>query len=300
MNSSKENPLVTYILLSYNHRRFLQSALESILNQNYSPIEIIVIDDGSTDGSLDLLRELNKDGKFRLIEKSNGGVVSSVNLGVPLASGEFIVLHASDDISHPLRTNVQIQLLLNNPDLGFTAGGIQKISENGVLLEPYKVKGESLYNFEDFCLKDASVPAVSCMYRADAIKKALPLNEKLVFEDLQLYWKVTELWGPCLYSDPIPLVDYRIVSNSLGRADKVKLFHNQLAMLESYSGRPWYKKKLLSVKSELFIQLAIRNKRNAISFLLDNWRIFLLKNTMRGILVLALPASIIERLRKKY
>lgn len=300
MSESREWPLVTYVVLSYNHARFVRQAIESILAQRYPAIELIVVDDGSTDGSLDVLRDLSLKNGFRLIEKENGGVVSSVNVGVSLASGQFVVPHASDDVSHPDRTAVQVEMLLQFPDAGFVAGGIRKIDESGAPLGAPPGNKPCMYSFENFKEGEAAVSAVSCMYRAEAIGGVLPLDERVSFEDVQLFWRVTEQGWKCLRDDRVAVVDYRIVRNSLGRSRKVKLWRDFLIFIRRYEDREWYPRLLSRAYSGLFVQLAIEEKRGAIRFLLRNLARIRLKELVRGGILLCMPGWLIRSLRTKY
>jgi alpha-1,3-rhamnosyltransferase len=300
VSESGQLPLVSYVVLSFNHVRFVREAVESILSQDYPAIELIVIDDGSTDGSRELLRSLSAEHGFRLVEKKNGGIVSAVNAGIPLANGKFIVPHASDDISHPTRTREQVDLLLNYPHVGFTVGGIRKISANGVLLEDWQKNAPKLYYFEDFRTGRASVSAVSCMYRAEAIKSVLPLNEEISFEDVQLFWSVTENGWACLREDAIAAVDYRILENSLGRTRRSNLAQDFLHFIARYRAQPWYREVLTRASSGLFVQLAIEDKVRAVKFLFSNFGLISARQTLRGLILLVLPFRLIRRLRSRY
>lgn len=300
MSELKEWPLVTYVVLSYNHARFVRQAIESILAQRYPAIELIVVDDGSADGSVEILRGLSFRKGFRLIEKENGGVVSSVNLGVPLASGQFIVPHASDDVSHPDRTSVQVEMLMQFPEVGFVAGGIRKVDESGAPLGTPSGTRTCIYTFEDFRAGEAAVSAVSCMYRAEAIGGVLPLDERVSFEDVQLFWRVTEQGWKCLRDDRVAVVDYRIVRNSLGRSRKVKLWRDFLLFIRRYEDREWYPRLISRAYSGLFVQLAIEEKGEAIRFFFRNAARVRLKEFIRGGILLCMPGWLVRSLRKKY
>ncbi|MBN8794113.1 glycosyltransferase family 2 protein [Thermomonas sp.] len=291
---------MSYVVFSYNHARFVRQAIDSILAQDYPALELIVVDDGSTDGSRELLRSLSREKGFQLVEKDNGGIVSAVNVGIPLASGAFIVPHASDDVSHPGRTRAQVRALQSMPQAGFTVGGIRKISEDGSLLEDCQAIGPKIYCFEDFLWRRASASAVSCMYRAEAIRAVLPLDERISFEDVQLFWRVTEEGWQCLLDDRILAVDYRIVRHSLGRSRKVRLWRDFLQFIQRYQGHSWYDAVLMQANSGLFVQLAIEEKREAIRFLLEHAKSIHSLALLRGGLLLPVPELVVRRMRKKY
>ena len=115
----KENPLVTVLLPVFNAEKYLQDALESILQQTYKNITILAIDDGSTDKSLEILRAANnKDSRLIIITRENRGLVSTLNEGLVLAEGEFIARMDADDISLPTRIEKQVALMQQHSDIG--------------------------------------------------------------------------------------------------------------------------------------------------------------------------------------
>ena len=300
MNKANKWPLVSYIVLSFNHVRFVRQAIESILAQDYPAIELIVVDDGSTDGSAELLRALSTEIGFRLVEKKNGGVVSALHVGLSFATGEFVVPHASDDISHPGRTRIQVDLLRENRDAGFAAGGIRKIDSSGELLAPHGGYEFHRFRFDDFRAGRASVPAVSCIYRAEAIRAALPLDETLSFEDVQLYWRVTELGWTCLYDNRTSVVDYRILPQSLGRSNKVRLCSDFSRFIQRYREKSWYPELVIRANSGMFVQLAASSRMDAIRFLFGNVRLINSKSLLRGCAVIAMPVWLQKKLRRSY
>lgn len=97
-----KSPLVTVIVPVYNTAPYLKECLVSICNQTYRKLEIIAVDDGSTDGSAELLDEIaGKDSRIKVVHKDNGGVSSARNKGLELAHGEYISFVDSDDILEP-------------------------------------------------------------------------------------------------------------------------------------------------------------------------------------------------------
>ena len=300
MSELKEWPLVTYIVVSFNHVRFVRDAIEGILNQDYPAIELIVVDDGSTDGSAELLRVLSAERNFKLVEKRNGGVVSSVNCAIPMASGEFVVIHASDDISHASRTREQVSVLLSDPGAGFTVGGIRKISEFGDVISPHVPTMRRTYRFDDFRRGQARAIAVSCLYRAEAIKGVVPLDESIVFEDVQLYWRVTAQGWSCVYADDILSVDYRIIHGSLGRRNKIKLAMDFRKFLDRYACEEWYREAIARANSGVFVQLAIDRKAFAVVFLVRNFANMSLPRMFRGLALIFVPRWLIYKIRAKY
>jgi len=111
-----KNPLVTFVLITYNHEQYIKEAIEGALTQTYSPLEIIISDDCSQDGTFEIIKEMASRYKgYHKIKinrnKNNLGLVPHFNKIVQLASGEIIVLAAGDDISLKNRVKRTVQLM---------------------------------------------------------------------------------------------------------------------------------------------------------------------------------------------
>ncbi len=112
---SRKSPLVSVIIPSYNHLEYVEVAIRSVTRQTYSNIELIVVDDGSNDGSPELLSKLRNELGFILVLQSNSGVCRTLNLGIQeLSKGELLCILASDDYFHPLKVEKQVNALQSN------------------------------------------------------------------------------------------------------------------------------------------------------------------------------------------
>jgi len=120
----------------YNCERFLENVLNGILNQTYKEFELIVIDDGSTDKSLKILKtHAKKDKRIKLlINRGNIGLTKSLNKGIRIAKGKFIVRHDGDDISRKDRIEKQVNFLLKNEEYAFCGcNGLEKKTNRKIL-----------------------------------------------------------------------------------------------------------------------------------------------------------------------
>ena len=105
-------PAVSVVMSCYNASRFLAEAIESILRQTFTDFEFIIIDDGSTDDTLDIIRTYAQtDPRIVVIEKANTGLADSLNVGIGAARGEWIARQDADDVSFPDRLFHQIEFL---------------------------------------------------------------------------------------------------------------------------------------------------------------------------------------------
>jgi glycosyltransferase involved in cell wall biosynthesis len=119
--------LVSIVVPVHNGARFLGQALESILAQDYSPLEIVVVDDGSDDGSAVIARSLG----VRCLSQPRGGAASALNAGIAASSGELIGFLDHDDLMAPGSVSARARPLLAQPDLGYVRGYVQVFLEPG-------------------------------------------------------------------------------------------------------------------------------------------------------------------------
>lgn len=129
-----KRPLVSVIVPVYNGERYLDSTLESIFNQDYHPIEVIVVDDGSTDNSADIARSYKK---IHYIYQPNQGQSVARNTGIAVAQGEFIAFLDADDLWMPNKLSIQISYLCNHPEVGYVLANQRMLIEEGVEKPPW-------------------------------------------------------------------------------------------------------------------------------------------------------------------
>ena len=116
---STNNPLVSVIIPAYNANGFLSDAINSILNQTYKNLEIIIVDDGSTDETPKILKIFaKKDQRIKIIRnKRNLNIANSLNIGIKSAKGNYIARMDADDISLPHRIKNQMNYLHKHPEI---------------------------------------------------------------------------------------------------------------------------------------------------------------------------------------
>jgi len=108
-------PLVSVVMSVYNCEKYIYKSIDSILLQTFTGFEFIIINDGSTDGTLNILREYEKkDNRITIYNQSNKGLTASLNFGIGIAKGKYIARQDADDISLPTRFEKQVYFLENN------------------------------------------------------------------------------------------------------------------------------------------------------------------------------------------
>jgi len=121
--------LISVVIPSYNHAAYIEQAVKSVLGQTYGNFELIVVDDGSRDSSLEYLRSIS-DPRYRLIEQENQGAHSAINRGLSMTQGEYITILNSDDVFHLDRLRSMLRYM-EQRNLGLAATWIEVINHKG-------------------------------------------------------------------------------------------------------------------------------------------------------------------------
>lgn len=122
-------PTITVILPVYNGALYVKAAINSILSQSFTDFELIIINDGSSDGSEAIVRSIN-DARIHFLQQENRGLAATLNIAISMARGEFIARQDQDDISSEFRLQKQVDFLRLNPDVGMV-GSNAEIWVNG-------------------------------------------------------------------------------------------------------------------------------------------------------------------------
>lgn len=127
-----KKPLVTVIITTYNHGRYLPDSIESVLEQTYLPIELVIVDDGSTDNTKEIVSEYPA---VKYIYQENKGLSSARNTGVGNSRGDFVVFLDADDMLYPDAIAVNLQYFQTHPACGFISGGHDLMTEDKQIIE---------------------------------------------------------------------------------------------------------------------------------------------------------------------
>lgn len=122
------SPKVSIITSVYNNEDFIIDSVVSLISQSFEDFELILIDDGSTDSTYNLIRTI-KDERIRLFKRDNFGLTKSLNFALSQAKGEWIARHDCDDMSMYNRLEIQMKFLKNNPDIDIIGSSLYKFHE---------------------------------------------------------------------------------------------------------------------------------------------------------------------------
>lgn len=135
ITTNEQFPLVTVVTPTYNRVDYLPIAINSVLNQTYRNLELILVDDGSTDNTREVVEKYHQDSRFQYIYQENRGQAAARNVGLGIARGDFIALLDSDDIWDLNKVERQIEAFVQHPDVGVVYGDTRYIDKQGERLD---------------------------------------------------------------------------------------------------------------------------------------------------------------------
>jgi len=200
---------LTVLMPVFNAARFLREAMDSILSQTFTDFEFLIIDDGSTDDSVAILKSY-ADPRIRFYQNGeNMGISPTLNKGIELAATPYIARMDADDISYPERLAKQYAYLQAHPDCAMVSSLVRVIAEDGQFVRQDSFKSEFFYyNLTFICW----IYHPTVMYRTAAVKAA-GMYTAAYAEDFELFWQLSRQHK--LYNLPEVLLDYRVTSQSL-------------------------------------------------------------------------------------
>lgn len=227
-------PLVSVVMPVFNTRSYLDEAIASIMRQTFPNFELIIINDGSTDGSLALARQWEKkDRRIRVFDQSNKGRSFSRNRGLELATTEFIVMMDSDDIAEETRLQLCYEYLQNNSEAVAVSGQYERVCMYGVPLQKSSLPLDHKSIVNDLLQdKGDSFTQGASMYKKSLAQKVGGYNLSYdLGEDADLFLRMA-LHGE-LINLPDVLLKYRRHPNSITSTADEQLVENCIKRLNS-------------------------------------------------------------------
>jgi len=201
-------PLVTIIINNYNYEKFIGETIQSALNQTYQLIEVIVVDDGSTDRSSEVIASF-KD-RIMPVLKPNGGQASAMNAGFTVANGEIIMFLDSDDVLLPDTIERVVAAFQSMPNVAKVQYRLQTIDQNSKLtgeIIPAKRWAMPTGDLRQKALKSSSYispPTSGTVFSAAALRHILPIPEKTFRISADMYLNgLSVLLGPIVSLDEV-------------------------------------------------------------------------------------------------
>ncbi|WP_276488269.1 glycosyltransferase [Ectopseudomonas mendocina] len=192
---TEQLPLVTVVIASYNHADYIEQCILSVIRQTYPHIELLVIDDGSTDDSVIRIERLQQEYGFDLRVQQNKGLTHTLNDAIARAQGSLIAPFGSDDIMVPERIAKQVAYMRDKPEVGICAGNIELIDSNGQLFPESRQRRDIPFrrlDFDDvFMERKPYPPAPTLLFRKEALERVGGFDPNIRLEDLLIELKIT-------------------------------------------------------------------------------------------------------------
>jgi len=267
-------PKVSVVMSVYNGEKYLREAIESILNQSFREFEFIIVNDGSTDKTTEIIGSYN-DSRIAIINnEKNIGLTKSLNKGLKIVKGEYVARMDADDISLPERLEKQVKFLDSHKNVGLVGAPPILIDErgNGLRLIKMKTKSEEikkgLWKGNQFCHG-------SVMFRKECLEKAGFYREEFkTAQDYDLWLRISEFWNIANLKEP--LYNLRIGHHSISIEKKFdQSRYALLAGMLAEEREKYGKDRLESLKDgeieDILNRIFPRTKRNENKVLADGY-----------------------------
>jgi glycosyltransferase involved in cell wall biosynthesis len=213
-------PIVSVIVPTYNRGNYLKKAISSVLSQTFKDFEIIVINNYSTDNTLEVINQF-KDSRIKVINFKNEGIIAkSRNQGICQSTGKYIAFLDDDDLWISDKLQVQVKYLEENPICGMVYSNVFKIDENdgkhGLLLIPKQLKNGRIFSY---LVHENIIPILSVLMKREVVQQIGLFNEDVAIkaaEDYE-YWLRISLHFDICYIDKV-LASYRTHSECVSGA----------------------------------------------------------------------------------
>ncbi len=250
LENSKYSPVVSIVVPVYNAGKYIRSTIDSVLAQSFQEWQLILVNDGSRDNSLNILKEYENSlpTKIKVIDKENSGVSDTRNMGIKLAHGRYIALLDADDQWLPDNLKLKVEYLQSNSEVDFVFSDMYEVNENleNPILAPVG-KDENI--LEDLLLWNGEVipgPCSNLVIRKECFEVGIHFKKKLsTIADQNLTVQLAfSFTGKRI---PIPLWNYRVLPNSMSKSIPV-MERDCLMTYEDYLKSGYFRTKKFRLK----------------------------------------------------
>ncbi len=275
--SQSERDTVSVVVPSHNHARFIEATLRSIMAQRFTPAELIVIDDGSTDHSARLIERTLQDCRFpaELIARGNRGLCATLNEGLDRSTGKYFAYLGSDDLWLPEFLSARVQLLNSRPTAVLAYGHAHLIDEdNNVVDSTAEWATYADGDARNMLLQTTAPMSPTVVYRRAALQNER-WKESLKLEDYDLYLRLSEV-GDFAF-DPRVLSAWRRHGSNVS-SDQAMMLDEQLQAQRAAAQRFGLSERQIQKlqrttrfnRAEDFLRLG--QKSEALGLMVKNWR----------------------------
>lgn len=297
-------PLVSIVIPCFNHEKYINDCIRSIIKQDYHNIELIIIDDGSNDGSAKQVTKLIQEClarfcRFEFRSRPNKGLAQTLNEALEWANGKYFSAIASDDLMMPNKTARLVMEIEGNNNISGVFSGCEIVDNSGNLLRRI-IPRETDYSFDQILTNKGIIIAPSQLLRLSSMKGAGGYPSGLYIEDWYMWLAMTR-GGSLLKVIPDQLVSYRQhESNSSKNAEK--MFEARKSIISIYQKHHLYKKSLSQIQASAALDFTSIAKMRSLGLLLDAIRSDLLivmnRNFLGAFLRLFFPTHVVRMAAK--
>ncbi|MGL5490992.1 MAG: glycosyltransferase family 2 protein [Shewanella sp.] len=266
----KANDSLSVYIISFNHAKFIEQCVESVLSSENISFDVTVIDNGSTDGSQDKIIELSNKFDIKVIlNEINEGLPATLNKMLASGNSKYVCFLAADDYIEKNRFSEQTKFLNENGQFYACAGSQIKVDENGHPLPKIKqrniINRTVVINSDNIFSRTNIIYSPTAIFRREVLSEIGGYSEDIQIEDLYLFYKAASK-GHSICLMPNVFTYYRVHGSNSHK--KLKWMHeNKLKILNEYEGSIYYNSLYKLVMLEGFYSLSASNKAEAITLL---------------------------------
>jgi glycosyltransferase involved in cell wall biosynthesis len=197
-------PKVSVVIPTYNCAHYLEQAIESVMNQTYHDLEIIVLDDGSTDDTAQAVQKYGAN--INYIRQENRGLPSARNSAIKASSGEFIALLDADDWWEPAKLSEQVPILDEDPELCLVYSDLEVVYDDGSVIPSFlssRPIATSGYVFDQLLQSSFILPSTVILRRSCLDKVGMFDESMRSHEDIDLWLRLCQRWNVALVRKPL-------------------------------------------------------------------------------------------------
>ena len=297
-------PLVSMVIPCYNHAAYVQQSIASIIAQDYANIELIIIDDGSSDESVLRIKEMAEQCRSRFVRfefraRANKGLSVTLNEALRWINGTYFATLASDDILMPSKTSKLVECLRGEIGIAGAFGSAEVIDSQGAVIGFSKSNNRTC-DFKDVFLHAVIISAPTQLLDVNALKSVGGFIEGMYIEDWSLWLKLTGA-GYKLKCIEDTLVRYRQHDSNISK-NVIKMLECRLLILEKYRKYPDYEFALSQAYAAAALEYSGITRLKSIAYLIESIRcsprIIFEKGIIFIFIKLILPVRIINSLKK--
>lgn len=291
----KKLPLVTVVIPCYNHAQYVQESIQSVIDQDYDNIELIIIDDGSKDNSVEKIQEMVSacEERFKRFEfrfRPNKGLCATLNEALDWSCGGYFSPIASDDIMLPHKISFLVDKI-KQTNAPAVFGSVRQIgSKQGVI----GVFVESRATFADVILRKLILPAAGSLVSVEMVRKVGSYDEKIKLEDWFMWLKLTE-GGSSLVIYPEVVAKYR--RHETNTVNDIRSMRNwRVQVLEKFKNNSFYDDAIVETALVYADALVDTNRAESLRVLISQKTLSF--RVLKLFLKAVMPRSVLKMKRK--